>query len=185
MTFIYSLNCPKTGRIRYIGKSDNPFKRFSFHLNQSGLGHTHKNNWIKALRAEGLVPTMEILDEVPNSDWGFWEQEYIRLFQALGFCLVNGTEGGDSPPNRSGEKQSLETKLKISRANSGKKRSDEFRQRMRLAFSGRKASEETRKKMSESHRGTTGFCHSEKTKQELSLLAKSRSRERSATGRFI
>ncbi len=38
---------------------------------------------------------MDLLDEVPVSEWEFWEQEYIRVFRAIGIPLTNTSEGGD------------------------------------------------------------------------------------------
>lgn len=94
-TFIYTLSDPRTGEVRYLGKSDNPFARFKKHLIRAKISDTHKNCWILGLRGLGLIPHMELLDEVPDSEWQFWEQEYIRVFQAIGIRLVNGTDGGD------------------------------------------------------------------------------------------
>jgi hypothetical protein len=38
---------------------------------------------------------LEILDEIPFSEWEFWEMHYISLYKSWGFNLVNGTKGGE------------------------------------------------------------------------------------------
>ncbi len=92
-TFIYTLTDPVTGLVRYLGKADNPFTRLQRHLRESRS--FHRVCWIKGLKARGLLPRMDLLDEVPRAQWQFWEREYIRLFRMIGVPLTNGTEGGD------------------------------------------------------------------------------------------
>lgn len=96
--FIYALNDPTTGRCRYVGKSVAPKDRLRGHIRRLGEGRSHKNNWVKKLRARGLKPVLEILDEVPQTEWQFWEREYIRVFRAIGIDLLNVSDGGESPP---------------------------------------------------------------------------------------
>lgn len=93
-TFIYALNDPRTGRCRYIGKTDCPTRRFSVHLKCYPNEGSYKRNWIKGLQQAGLEPIFELLDEVLENQWQQAETEYIRLFRALGFALTNGTDGG-------------------------------------------------------------------------------------------
>lgn len=97
-TFIYALCDPKSHIIRYIGKSNDPEKRFKKHLTASIKAKTHLGNWLQLLNSIGLRPTLEILDEVVYSQWEFWEREYIRVFRAIGMDLVNTTDGGDGGP---------------------------------------------------------------------------------------
>lgn len=118
-TFLYTLSDPETGKVRYIGKSDNPFKRFARHLHKEG--GCHKSNWVLELRSRGLKPTMELLDEVPYSQWEFWEREYIRVFRAIGFSLVNITDGGDG---NGGYKYTEEVRAKMSASHTGVKLSE-------------------------------------------------------------
>jgi len=107
---------------------------------------------------------MEILDEVPESQWQFWEREYIRVFRAIGVELTNQLDGGEGGPTFKGRKHSKETREKIAAANLGKKKSKETCEKMstnrivtesmRAAVSRankiRVISDETRKKRSES-----------------------------------
>lgn len=152
-TCIYTLNCPLTGKIRYLGKSDNPFKRFKHHLRYAASVKSHKSNWILSLKSQGLKPAMELLDEVPVAEWQFWEREYIRVLRAIGVKLTNGTDGGEGAPHPLGKALSVEHRQKISTALLGKKRSAATRRRMRNAKLGRKRSAETCAKISASQRG--------------------------------
>lgn len=123
-TYIYSLSHPISDEIRYIGKSDNPYKRFIAHLNKScGI---KKTEWINSLKLNGLLPKLQIVDEVPNEEWKFWEQYYICLFRSWGFDLTNISIGGEGqyrgfvPWNKGKEniysKETIE-KIKIKRKN--------------------------------------------------------------------
>lgn len=165
-TFLYVLIDPVLGKIRYVGKSDEPFVRYQNHLTDSSTNH--RTNWIRSLRIKGHVPHMELLDEVPISEWIFWERAYIRLFKLIGINLVNGTDGGEGLNNPSddtrekiglamakfhtGKKKSESHRLNISRALMGKKKSPEHCKNLGKAMSivntGRRFSKEHRHKLS-------------------------------------
>ena len=52
---IYALICPITGTIKYIGKTVFELLfRLDGHFRDKDPGH--KGNWIKSLKAKGLVP---------------------------------------------------------------------------------------------------------------------------------
>ena len=95
MIFIYILIDPITLEIRYVGKTNNPYQRFRHHLVSSANPKSHKRNWINSLREEGLKPIMQIIDEVEEIEWQFWEQYWIVQLKCWGFDLVNHTAGGD------------------------------------------------------------------------------------------
>lgn len=166
-TFIYALLEPSSKKIRYLGKSVNPKERFAHHLVPANPPRTHKECWISGLRSKGSRPILEILDEVPTSQAGFFEQEYIRVFRALGMDLTNLSDGGEG---QTGYVHTEETKKKISNRLVGRKDSEETKKRKSLASSlrdnshlfgnthllGHVHSEETRKQMSESHLGMPG-----------------------------
>jgi hypothetical protein len=75
--------------------------------------------------------------------------------------------------NRLGNKQTEETKLKISLKNKGKKRSKEDREKLSRILKGRKLSENTKRKMSISR---TGRKLSDKTKEKISIANKGKRR---------
>ena len=119
--FIYALNDPNTGKCRYVGKSVNPKKRFRAHINSAVKPSSHKNCWILGLRQRGQAPHLEILDEVPMQEWEFWEREYIRVFRAIGFDLVNLSDGGGR--GMEGKQQPMSQRIAVSQALKGKPKS--------------------------------------------------------------
>ncbi len=124
--FIYVLSDPRNDQVRYVGKANNPKDRYINHFNSTRDKNTHKRNWINSVRKDGLRPELIIIDEVPKSEWVYWEKFYISLFKTWGFSLVNYTEGGDGStfgnsgsfkkgniPHNKGVACSEETKQKI------------------------------------------------------------------------
>ena len=93
MVNIYSLSDPITGEIRYVGKTKNFTIRRYAHRSKQKYS-TYCTNWITSLLSKGLKPIMEILDEVEEKEWCFWEQYWISQCKAWGFRLTNLTEGG-------------------------------------------------------------------------------------------
>lgn len=111
--FIYTLSDPKTNQIRYIGKTTRSLlKRFKEHLRDKN--QTHKVNWIKKLKSENLFPIIELLDEIPENEWRFWEQHYICLYKSWGFNLTNLDNGGDGPDMWT---EAMKQKISIARKN--------------------------------------------------------------------
>jgi group I intron endonuclease len=153
ITYIYTLSDPITGLIRYIGKSNNPKRRYTNHL--AFKSNNHKSCWILSLKAKGLKPILEILDEVPEEEWEFWERHYISLFKSWGFKLTNSTEGGDSGNGAKGENH----------YNFGKSMSEETREKIKQTKLGSKASEETKLKMSKVRKG---ISHTKEWSEKIS-----------------
>jgi hypothetical protein len=131
-TFIYALNDPRTGECRYVGKSDRPTHRFGQHL--SSKVKTPVCCWIRGLKSAGLKPVLEILDEVPASQWEFWEREYLRVFRLIRVRLLNLEEGGRGGTN---SPKSPEHREKIRAANVGRVPSAEHRAKTRLSLLGK------------------------------------------------
>lgn len=94
-TFIYTLSDPDTNEIRYVGKSNNPIKRLSDHIYHCNRTITHKNNWIKSLIKENKRPVVNILEEVPASNWEVFEKYWINKLIEEGHNLTNIAEGGN------------------------------------------------------------------------------------------
>lgn len=164
--FIYALNDPTRqhlGKTRYVGKAKNPYERYEWHLDFNHREKTHKANWIRSLLRIGQAPILEILDEVPETEWQFWEKEWIRLYRALGFQLTNGTDGGEGLHN-----PSIDIREKIGRARRGKKLPEAWCRAIRE----RVFSPETRAKMSDAMRGEKnpmfGKRHSPETRDKQS-----------------
>lgn len=93
ITYIYALVCPISDEIRYIGKANDPKKRFCSHLIDKRINH--KNAWILSLKKQDRIPVLEILDQVSINEWEFWEQYYISLYKSFGFKLTNKGLGGE------------------------------------------------------------------------------------------
>jgi ribosomal protein S8 len=92
-TFIYGLKVKGCDEIRYIGKSDNPFKRLKRHIYNTklklkkGLRLTHKDNW---LIKNNFNIDLVVLEECEYSLWQQLEVEYINKFDNL----TNTSSGG-------------------------------------------------------------------------------------------
>ncbi len=157
-TFIYSLSDPRTNEVRYIGKANDLNQRFKHHV--SHREKTYKGNWICGLKNSGLLPLIEVVDMVPESEWHFWEQYYISQFKSWGFNLTNACDGGIG---NNGWVATDETKLKMRNAQLGKTHTDEAKEKQRLAKLGGKLTEETKEKLRKANLGK---------KQPLEAIAK-------------
>lgn len=146
-TFIYALCEPDTRAIRYIGKSNDPQKRFLGHLREAGRKISYKANWIFSLLSQELEPRLLILKEVPVSDWEDWERCYIRNAKMLGFRLTNFTEGGDGV-SLPGGLNPCAGKFGPAHPAFGRKVSEQEREETRKRFAGVPKSAEHRKKLS-------------------------------------
>jgi len=127
-TFIYGLSDPRTGEIRYLGKADDPKRRFDHHVSaamrpNSPSYHIYSANWIRSLAAVKLKPNLVILEWVPEEEWGHWEQWWLDFFTGIGCRLVNTAEGGRGGVGylNKGKKRSPEICARISTARKGKK----------------------------------------------------------------
>jgi hypothetical protein len=182
ITYIYALSDPDTNNIRYIGKSDNPRKRYQNHLVPSREANYHKEVWVKSLRKKDRKPIMSIVCSVDRNEWEDAEKYFIWLFRELGFDLTNSSEGGQGTNNPSGntrgrmsrsskrrqltpeQLESLRERARnlskdpdvVARRSAkfvGQRRSKEFCRRISVRMMGWKPSEETREKNRQSHLG--------------------------------
>lgn len=107
---IYKLIDPISNEIRYIGLTSNSLKqRLKSHLSDSGK--THKCNWIRKLKYQGLKPIIEPVEENISSleDCCLREIYYISYYRNIGCNLTNSSSGGYI-----NYKVSDETRLKMS-----------------------------------------------------------------------
>lgn len=108
-TFIYALCDPRTFEVRYVGKADNPYKRYYRHLIDKYP--CHRVDWIKSLLKLGLLPIQQILEECSEDEWEQKERSWIAFEKHCGCDLTNGTDGGDG---YRGGKHTEESKRKAS-----------------------------------------------------------------------
>lgn len=93
---IYVICDPRDGEIRYIGKANDPEKRFDGHLRETRR-RTPLYDWIGKLRSEGLIPTMRVLCSAISDNWQDLERQVIAQGRSAGLRLLNVAEGGDEP----------------------------------------------------------------------------------------
>ena len=108
-------------KIYFLHKGDNiPFYIGKF--NKKSRLNSHQLKFGKDIQ-------LEIIDEVPISEWKFWEIWYILLFKSWGFKLSNKNKGGGGPTHHTEKTKSKISKkikinkergLKIGRTNKGR-----------------------------------------------------------------
>jgi hypothetical protein len=118
MVTLYSINCPKSGLVRYVGKTINRDERFRKHLSENN--GTLKSKWVMGLRSQGLSPVFEIIEECLDSEWQEKERAYIRLYKSIGANLLNQMPGGEGGPTMKGRKLTADQRQKIADSKIGK-----------------------------------------------------------------
>lgn len=182
-TFIYGLFCPIKKQIRYIGKSNNPKKRFYRHLYDAKLNtHTHKNAWIISLLKLKLTPELIILEETNITQWQQREIYYINKYKNLLNISLGGEGAGimsDITKEKlrianTGKKLSEETKLKIKNSNTGKIVSQERKDNIKKAWDSgiRKITSNDLKRIDNLHKTNIG----KKRNEEFILKRKEKSK---------
>jgi hypothetical protein len=110
---IYTLSDPRTGAVRYVGKTVDMAARLREH--RRAVGRTAKARWVKMLKGLGLSPVLEPLETVPVSKWQEAEVYWITQLKALGIKLLNGDCGG-----LGSDRLPVEVKQKISASLTGR-----------------------------------------------------------------
>lgn len=87
MKSIYALVCPVSKQICYIGRSDNPERRFEGHMKDTA--DTAKTRWLKAIKELGLQPTLLILATVDDEYAAIEEDRWIGFGLSVGWSLKN------------------------------------------------------------------------------------------------
>lgn len=173
--YIYALCDPRTGEIRYVGKTINIQERLKGHC--GGKVGTYKANWIAGLRLLGLKPVVEVLDVVENSDDEDWQEEerfWIAYLRFLGCRLTNLDSGG-----MAGKRPCLQTRKKMSASRVGHPISAHQRAVLLAISTGRKMKPEwiaTRK----ASIGVFRHCEGTKLKMRLSHMGKQHTPEAKA-----
>jgi NUMOD3 motif-containing protein len=132
----------------YVGKTNNIIKRTN----------NHKKKYPNA--------KLDVIDEVKQSEWKFWESHYISLYKSWGFKLKNKNNGGGGIDGHT-----IETKLKLSKLHKGKIVSEETKKKISDAGKNRVYSKERNEKISKAHKGHHRAV-SEETKKKISQTLK-------------
>jgi hypothetical protein len=185
---IYSLIDPRSGEVRYVGKTLNALsRRLTGHVSEArrkrrlGKHLCHRDNWVLQLVDADLRPEIRLIEEVPfDQDWVerevFWIAHYPNLTNiSVGGDGSNGYVMTEEHKNKlRGQVRSAETRRLISEAkkrNTGWHHSDETRKRIGDAHRGRKLGpmpEETKAAISQTLRGRSfSDRHRERISQGL------------------
>lgn len=110
VTYIYGLfEVGKEDEIRYIGKSDNPFKRLRDHRNDKG-NTSYKSCWVKSVISKGGDIGIKVLKIVNQKEWKTHEISVIKEMKTK-HNLVNLTDGGDGKMSNKYDKSFDECRL--------------------------------------------------------------------------
>jgi len=132
--FIYSLSCPFTNEIKYIGKTNSLKRRLNSHIDYARKKDSKKrpvSDWILTILEKGKKPIINLLEEVDEINWSEKEQYWIAYFKSKKNPLLNITIGGKGK-------------------GSGIKYSDELKEIRRKARIGYKTPENTKEKIKKS-----------------------------------
>jgi hypothetical protein len=126
--YIYALTDPRTGEIRYVGKTVDLKKRQNFHncpsMHQKG---SCRRAWVMELRELGLRPKLVSLEECSEDTWQERERYWIKRYGGVG-KLLNVREGGEfNPPKTDEFKRSIGDQLR------GRKR-PEVSEKLKIAW---------------------------------------------------
>jgi hypothetical protein len=94
---IYGLVDPRTGEIRYVGRSSSGMGRPGSHRKPQYLekDRSHKGNWVRKLLSLGLDYSVTILEEVAAAELSSRERFWIAEGRRRGWPLTNLTDGGE------------------------------------------------------------------------------------------
>jgi len=94
---IYSLSCPLTLEVKYIGKANNSLKRLKSHIRDSRTRNTPVYQWFNILSKEGKIPILNVICITNLEEWGNIEKSLIADYKSIGCDLLNVALGGKEP----------------------------------------------------------------------------------------
>ena len=91
---IYGLADPRTGELRYVGRSSSGLKR-----PRESHGR-YCQNWVDSLKKQGIIPRVLVLEELdPTTDvderLNTEERKWVAYCRSVGTRLTNLTDGGE------------------------------------------------------------------------------------------
>lgn len=174
---VYSLVCPiDKESVRYIGYTKFTLeKRLDEHFRED-YKKTHKCNWMKSLKVNGLMPIIELIeDAIPNKEQALMSEiAYIKLFKSFGAKLVNTTNGGE------GGEMTEETKYKIRQKRKLQIITQETKDKLSAAGKNRKHTKESRMKQSLSQTGKKKTPMSLQARENISIAMTGKKKSESA-----
>lgn len=87
---IYALSCPKSGKVRYVGRSQNILSRYYGH--KASTGKYPVNKWCAKLKSQGLAPDICLLER--HAEPEKVEAKWIKEFREKGEADLNLHDGG-------------------------------------------------------------------------------------------
>ena len=96
-TYIYELRDPRTAKVRYVGKANDPQDRLGRHIRFRNRYDRPKNMWIRELVDLGLEPLLRVVMKVPSERWTYFERRVIQSCLDRGVQLLNQNKGGGGP----------------------------------------------------------------------------------------
>lgn len=162
---IYVLKDPRTGGVRYVGKTKHSLSiRLSQHVCLHTQGRSHKWYWLSSLLELGLKPIIEQIETCLESEWTERETVWIAYYKKYGGNLTNSTDGGEGMHN-----PSASTRQKIRDFHLQYRHTEESKAKIGAAAKGRMRSAESIAKTVAFH---TGRKRSDLTKQRISAVMK-------------
>lgn len=93
--FIYTLSCPDTMLVRYVGKTFSPKERFARHVSLESREKSKRALWVNGLIKKGKKPIIDIIDDCDEFNWIDKEVFYIKFYKSIGAKLLNMSNGGE------------------------------------------------------------------------------------------
>ena len=91
--YLYTLRCPTTDEVKYVGKSVHPYVRLQSHLHER-KSNKPKCDWIDSLISQGLSPVMIIEKALSLEYWEDHEKRLIEKYRRSG-NIFNIQAGGN------------------------------------------------------------------------------------------
>lgn len=98
ITYIYYLQDPTNGDIRYVGKTTDLKRRLKDHIKRSLKYKFHSATWIKSLSDKGVLPIIVEIERVFDDLWKDREKYWIQFYREKN-DLTNILDGGQDGPN--------------------------------------------------------------------------------------
>src|SRR5258708_6510033 len=90
--FIYCLEDPNTGEVRYVGQTRGSLQnRLTGHLKAARNPTQHVHRWIAKIGGKAVIRLLEKTDELDAA-----ERRWIAKLRKRGARLCNETDGGES-----------------------------------------------------------------------------------------